>query len=292
MDLTGITRLVLSQTLQPDNTYSIDSILFAKQYSNSTKYEIVGSCAYLDVAQELKLFFFEQLSETNQDKLYNNPNQLWKTFQNEQLADSLKKLVQWMPSKSLICDYHLYSASYGKYWTRKNIWPFEEFYYNEILPELKQIFPEDSVYYYFDELSDYPLTNMYGEDSVIMLGDQVYFFYPAPDVNVYWIDRQPTDVFLMYSLNDKKKTLEQILFLDVINKQPTLVASISLSSISSNLENYLSLLKELEIIPSEEFETDWENALQSESVSAKHYAVSNLKQMSKLKKQFVALDNF
>ena len=268
-DQSDITRLVFYENTHIDpisqqKVTTISHVGLAKRYPNNNKYDIV------------MLIPFSQLTScSNLDAIYkesNNPSiqRLLSEVNRTQTKESFESSYT---AGTRFIDFNLYSSP---------DFPFEvvrDYYSMKIF---------DSIYYYVEQ-SVIPLTNPFGDDSLLLLSDGTYeMIYPAPDTIVYRAYINPKDMrtFLKYELR-----------MGNYNKTPQLVVSNIVYAIKILDADYAFCSLNLDNLPIEFSgifsenpininELKWKYELREGIDKAKTYSLASKKDIKSLGKEF------
>lgn len=306
VDLNGVSRLLVVENLVEGN-YVPTEIVMAKKYPGIDKYVLTGSIYYGDLTNGNMLFYAEELDPRSMEKLVNDEDQLWKTWAKdcfeiepvgeEQLlfakpVDGLTWNSQFHPFQQMdfygmLQEDRIYSDNY---WSREYTWPFTAEFVPNTMSYLKDYYGKDVRIEGLEWLS-YPLTNTYGEDSIIVVDGETVVVMGEPDMDPYYIGITPEKTFLLYGIDpvNHKKSLRRMVFTFNKNGKQAVLADYN-CSVNEYQEYYNSLISALNIAFEKDTQSDWMTTLNDEKAKGRQISLSDKKALKKMKKEYLELE--
>lgn len=270
-DKSDITRMVFYENSFTDpcsqqTVTTISHVGLAKKYPNNNKYDVV------------MLIPFEQLST------FSDLIAIYKESNNSSLHKLLSEVNRTQTKESKGS-----SIKTGSNFTNFNLYK----YFNvpmEVVRDHFSIDIFDSSFYYVEQ-SALPLTNSFGDDSLILLSDGTYnLVYPEPDTIVFkvYVNPQVMKTFVEYVLRMDAMNKPQLQVSNVVyainrSGKDYAFGMINLDKLPTELRNVidLSILNAINIdkIP-------WKYKLREEIEKSKSYSLTSKRDIKLLGKEF------
>ncbi len=300
-DLEGISRLLIYEHQNEKTEWVIDSIGYAKKYTDGStlittskgKYELVGSIDFKAIDLEYDLFYVEQSAAFQQLMT----NGFWTELRTKQLAENpvnTTPLLNWHSIMSV--EYYAFTFNelqedrpFDQWWSKRDFnWPIAfNGIKNNLLSEYEEVFGKGKVHGILDTESDWPLANIDGEDSMIITNGVLQYVYPEPDFHVSWIDVEPTKAWLIYSVSAEAvnpvNELKRIVFTK--GEDNILLADFDCTD-SRVTEFYLELLQKAGIQLQIPVSENWKIALLKAQTNGKKYSTSKKGDLKRLENEF------
>jgi len=309
VDLHQITRFIIveNKTSENSNNYQIEEIILAKKYPGMKQYVLVGSIPFDQFINGNKYIYFEQMESETLNTLLNDKNQLWnrwstdciKTFDNEDFDYYVE-----IPGLTWNSKFHpnYYFSTFDElqpdmvevrgYWFQNYNWPFTISSADNYLEDMQKAFGTSKIEGREWPQSNYPLINVFGEDSVVIIDGETQFVYPEQEFTPYWIDAKPDKAWKIYAINHNngqpKKELRRIVFTIKENGQDVILADYDCKQSEEHLE-YTHMLENLKISFETSLETDWMQNLQSEKEKGQTFLLERKSDVKKLNKIYFEL---
>jgi len=199
-DFRNCDRIVLLLEEDPMHQQKvIKRVALARKFPGEKKYELLVSFDYQAFLQQDDLWSKVEVDAVTTKRLLSTEYPFWKVVKDSSFRDSLRftsYLVNQFPHR----DYSVDNSSLSNNINNHIKFDILNHLYDIQPEELKNYF--DSVYYSFGPVSDVPLTDINGDDSIQILNDGTkIMIHPPADIFYYWFESDSLRVRLHYVAN-------------------------------------------------------------------------------------------